>query len=74
MKTLLKNGSVINENGDVFKADILIIDSLIAKVAENILEPVDKTVDCTGKFITPGFASMHNHSPMNIFKRIDEDV
>ena len=74
MKILLKNGSVINENGDVYKADILIVDSMIAEVAENISESADKTVDCTGKFITPGFASMHNHSPMNIFKGIAEDV
>lgn len=75
MKTLFKNANLINELGDVFTCmDMLIADGKIAQIGENLVCENAQVIDCTDKFITPGFASMHNHSPMNIFKGIAEDV
>lgn len=75
MKTLFKNANLINELGDVFTGmDMLIADGKIAQIGENLVCENAQVIDCTDKFITPGFASMHNHSPMNIFKGIAEDV
>ena len=75
MKILLKHGNLINEKGDISNdTDLLINGKVIEKIGKNITDPADEVIDCTDKFITPGFASMHNHSPMNIFKGIAEDV
>ena len=75
MKILLKHGNLINEKGDISNStDLLINGKVIEKIEKNITDPADEVIDCTDKFITPGFASMHNHSPMNIFKGIAEDV
>ena len=75
MDLLLKSGNIIDENGNItLKMDILIKDGKIAGIG-SFDNPEDaEIIDCTGKFVTPGFASMHNHSPMNIFKGIAEDV
>ncbi len=75
MKTLLKNGSLIDEMGEIKTGyNLLIEDGIISRISRDMDISADEIVDCTGKFITPGFASMHNHSPMNIFKGIAEDV
>ena len=75
MKTLFKNANLINELGDVLtNQDLLVVDGKIAEIGENLCCDDAETIDCTDRFITPGFASMHNHSPMNIFKGIAEDV
>lgn len=74
MKTLLKGGNLIDENGNIIlNTDILVEDGIIADIGKN-LNCDGQAVDCTDKFITPGFVSMHAHSPMNIFKGIAEDV
>ena len=75
MKTLFKNANLINELGDVLTDhDLLVIDGKIAEIGVNLCCDDAEIIDCTDKFVTPGFASMHNHSPMNIFKGIAEDV
>lgn len=77
MKTLLKNANLIDENGDIFtNKDLLIIDGKIGEINDNICcnDKEIEIIDCTDKFVTPGFVSMHNHTPMNIFKGIAEDI
>ena len=75
MKILLKNANLINELGDVLtNKDLLVEDGKIAKIGDNLCCDDAEVIDCTDRFVTPGFASMHNHSPMNIFKGIAEDV
>ncbi len=75
-KTLLKNCSVIDENGDLIgKRDILISGGSIEKISsESIKVKNTEVLDCEKYFITSGFANLHTHSPMNIFKGIAEDV
>ena len=75
MKTLFKNANLIDENGDVkTNLDLLVADGKIAEIGENLSCDDAEIIDCTDRFITPGFVSMHCHTPMNIFKGIAEDV
>ncbi len=75
MNTLFKNANLINEKGDITtNVDLLVKEGLIAGIGENLECEGAEVIDCTDKFITPGFVSMHCHTPMNIFKGIAEDV
>lgn len=62
MKTLLKNGTVIDYASN-FQGitDILIQDEKIIKIDKNIEEATDKIIDCTGLFIMPGMIDIHSH-------------
>ncbi len=75
MNILLKNANIIHHSAKIeYNKDILIQDKIILAVGDNLSGENAKIVDCTDKFITPGFVNMHAHSPMNIFKGIAEDV
>lgn len=59
--TLLKNGTVVNADGEQH-ADVLIHDQKIVQVAHQISAPAStETVDCTGKLIFPGMIDPHTH-------------
>ncbi len=62
MKTLLKNGTLIDYKTNTFeKKDILIEDDKIKKINNEITEQVDKIIDCTNFNIIPGMIDMHCH-------------
>ena len=62
MKTLLKNGTVIDYASNTQeKLDILIQDNKILKIQKEISESADKTIDCTNLYIMPGMIDMHCH-------------
>ncbi len=62
MKTLLKNGTLIDYKTNTFeKKDILIEDDKIAQIANEIEEQADKIIDCTNLNIIPGMIDMHCH-------------
>lgn len=49
----------------VFKADVFVEGSTIVFVQENISalsEAAVKVIDCTGKWITPGFVDTHRYA------------
>ena len=59
---LLKNGTVIDYASKTEeKLDILIVSDKIAKIAKDIKEQADKTIDCEGLYIMPGMIDMHCH-------------
>ena len=62
MKTLLKNGTVLdyasNTNEVLY---VLINDSKIEQIGKNLDVQADKTIDCTNLFIIPGMIDMHCH-------------
>lgn len=60
MSLLLKNGLVLENNEQVEK-DILIKNGKVEKVAANITDGADKTIDLDGKLVTPGFVDVHVH-------------
>ena len=63
MNTLIKNGIVVNADGQR-KADVLIEAESIANVAEHIA-PADHTVvDATGLLVMPGGIDVHTHLDM----------
>jgi len=62
MKTLLKNGTVLDYASSTNeKLDILIEDDKIVKIEKDIKETADKTIDCTNLYIMPGMIDMHCH-------------
>ncbi len=62
MKTLLKNGTLIDYKTNIFeKKDILIENEKIKTIANKIEEQADKIIDCTNFNIIPGMIDMHCH-------------
>lgn len=62
MKTLLKNGSVVNVFTDeVIKADVLIDGEKIAGIGDYSDSDADVVYDAAGKYICPGFIDGHIH-------------
>lgn len=59
MKLLIKNGTVVTPEGER-RADVLIEDGIISKIAESITEDC-KTVDASGKHVLPGLIDIHVH-------------
>jgi len=74
-KILLKNGNIIDENGNLEKNMSIYIDnSKIAGISREEGHEGYEVIDCTGLYVTPGFVNLHTHSPMNILKGIAEDI
>lgn len=62
MKTLLKNGTLIDYKTNTFeKYDILIQDDKISKIEKEIVEDVDNLIDCSNLNIMPGMIDIHCH-------------
>lgn len=61
MKTLIKGGTLVLKDGEK-KADLLIEDGKIVKIAQKITEPAGcKVIDAAGKHVIPGIIDMHVH-------------
>lgn len=62
MKTLLKNGTVLDYASNTNEVmDILINDSVIEKLGKNLEVQADNVIDCTNLSIMPGMIDMHCH-------------
>ncbi|MET1032728.1 dihydroorotase [Domibacillus tundrae] len=61
MNWLIKNGQILNENGELTKTDIRIKDGKIAEMGADLAEIDEKTVDAGGKLVTPGLVDLHVH-------------
>lgn len=61
MKLLIQNASYIAFNGEKSKADILIEDGKIAKIAKNIEAAADRKINAEGMLVSPGFIDLHVH-------------
>ena len=61
MSTLIKNANLVLTD-QVQKADILVEDKIISKIARDI-PALDEwvVIDAQGKYILPGFVDIHNH-------------
>ena len=61
MKTLIKNGLIVNEN-QIFESDVLVNGELIEKIAKKISSDyADKIIDCEGSLILPGIIDDQVH-------------
>lgn len=62
MKTLLRNGKVVNVFSErLVEADVLIEGQQITGVGDYAAVHADEEIDCTGKYICPGFIDGHIH-------------
>ena len=62
MKTLIKHGYVVDPaTKRSEKADVLIENGIITKVADTIQAEADKVIDATGSYVLPGIIDMHVH-------------
>ena len=62
MKLLIKGGRVIDPANNIDDSlDILIENSSISRVARNIKNTPNETIDASGKIIMPGLVDMHVH-------------
>lgn len=62
MKTLIKNGNIINVfTGEIEKANIMIKGQKIAGVGAYTEADADVCIDVNGKYIAPGFVDGHIH-------------
>ncbi|MCQ2554598.1 MAG: amidohydrolase family protein [Clostridia bacterium] len=63
MKTIIKNGTVYDGTGSIpFKGDILIEDDRIVKIAEEIIDDAENTIDAEGLMVCPGLIDAHSHN------------
>ena len=58
---IIKNGKILDKQGNLVQKDIQIENGLITKISENIENPNAKIIDAEGKFISPGFIDVHVH-------------
>ncbi|KIP11908.1 hypothetical protein PHLGIDRAFT_114220 [Phlebiopsis gigantea 11061_1 CR5-6] len=70
---LLKGGIVATYTKDnearAFKADVLVEKSVITQVGEGLTVPNSaEIIDCTNKWITPGFVDTHRHVWMTVMR------
>jgi len=64
MKSLLKNATVITQNGNreiLPQTDVLIDGAHIAAIGRRLEGPVDKTIDVTDLIVSPGIINTHVH-------------
>ncbi|HNR89074.1 MAG TPA: dihydroorotase [Spirochaetota bacterium] len=62
MKLVIKNGRVIDPASHTDdRRDVLVEDGFIAKIAANIADSADETIDAAGCVVLPGLIDMHVH-------------
>ncbi|PLS16615.1 dihydroorotase [Bacillus sp. M6-12] len=61
MKLIIKNGSLLTEEGNLKQADIKIDGKIISELKENIEAAGYETVDASGLFVAPGLIDLHVH-------------
>lgn len=66
-EVLIKNATVLTAaKGTLENTDILIRDGKIARIGKNLTAGSSaKTIDATGKFVTPGIIDAHSHAMMD---------
>lgn len=66
---ILKNGLVIDGTGKApFKADIAVFSDSIALVTDLDITRGKNVIDCSGKYIAPGFIDAHTHTDFLVLK------
>lgn len=63
MKTLLRNGKIVDGTGaNSYTGDVLIDEDQIVKIGKELVDAADRVLDCTGLCIAPGFIDAHSHN------------
>ncbi len=62
MKTLIKNGMIINPADQTYeKKDVLIEDGIVIKIESSIDHQTDEVIDASDCWVTPGLIDVHVH-------------
>ena len=61
MKTLIKNGTLIDPASGESKNDVLIENNKVIKIAPGISETKCNIFDASGLYVCPGFVDIHVH-------------
>jgi dihydropyrimidinase len=72
MRILIKNGTIVRSTGRK-KADVLVRDGKIAKIAANIDAAADRVIDATGCYIFAGFIDTHTHFDLDLGVTVTAD-
>jgi cytosine/adenosine deaminase-related metal-dependent hydrolase len=75
-RKLIRNGIVISGDtnvGDHLRADVLIEDGKIAKIAPDIQVSECEIIDATGMIVAPGFVDTHRHTWQSLGRNIAAD-
>ena len=72
MRTLIQNGTVVRSEG-IQRADILIENGFIKRVATSITQPADEVIDAEGKLVFAGFIDTHTHFDLDLGVTITAD-
>ena len=72
MRILIKNGTVVRSTGRK-KADVLVMDGRIAKIAPEIEAEADRVIDAAGCFVFAGFIDSHTHFDLDLGVTITAD-
>ncbi|MFA6489967.1 MAG: amidohydrolase [Candidatus Micrarchaeia archaeon] len=70
MALLIKNATLISGK----KADILVEENRIAKIAPSIAASAEEKLDASGKLLIPGFINTHTHAAMTLIRGAAEDM
>jgi dihydropyrimidinase len=60
MRTLIRNGTVVNADGSTL-ADVLVEDETIAAVGRGLEVSAEREIDASGKYVIPGAIDVHTH-------------
>lgn len=61
MSTIIKNGMLLTDEGELTKNEIYIENGKIVEIAQEISKEATETIDAKGLFISPGFIDLHVH-------------
>jgi N-acyl-D-aspartate/D-glutamate deacylase len=68
LDVVVKGGAVVDGTGrERFRADVGIKDGRVVRVAPEIEDEAARTIDATGKLVTPGFIDVHTHYDAQAF-------
>ena len=58
---IIKNGKILDAQGNLISKDLLIENGIITEISEKIDKKHAKIIDANGHFISPGFIDVHVH-------------
>lgn len=72
MQILIQNGTVVRSTGRR-KADVLVRDGKIVKIAPNIQSDADRVIDASGCYLFAGFIDTHTHFDLDLGVTVTAD-